>query len=174
MAVHSLHHSFLGEAYRLAGRMGEADRAAQHALELARARKEPRNEIRALWLLGTPRSRGNALERERAEAFYRQAVGIAERLDLRPWAADCRLDLGFLYWRRDAVGEARQEIGTPLALYREMGSYEGFSITARADLRGPSDEERRHNGDHCTPGGDGDGRDRQPSPARPSDRWLPG
>jgi len=61
-------------------------------------------------------------------------VGIAERLDLRPWAAGCRLDLGLLYWRRGAVGEARQEIGTPLALYREMGSYEGFSITARADL----------------------------------------
>jgi hypothetical protein len=97
------------------------DRAARRALELARAHKEPRNEIQALWLLGKLRSRGDAVENERTEAFYRQALGIAERLDLRPWVADCRLDLGLLYWRRDAVGEARNEIGTALALYREMG-----------------------------------------------------
>jgi len=136
MAVHSLHHSYLGEAYRLAGRMGEANRAAERALELARAHKEPRNEAQALWLLGKIRSRGEAIERDRAEAFYRQALGIAERLDLRPWVADCRLDLGLLYRRRDAVGEARKDIGTALALYREMGmdSWERRAHVALAKL----------------------------------------
>jgi len=89
----------LGEAYRLGGRITDASVIAQHALDLARTHKERGHEAYALHLLAEIAAPGAGGARGDAEALYRQALGLAEELSMRPLAARCHLGLGRLHAR---------------------------------------------------------------------------
>ena len=52
---------------------------------------------------------------------YRQALAAAERLEMRPLQAHCRLGLGKLYRRMSRPDEARAELFTAVAMLRVMG-----------------------------------------------------
>jgi class 3 adenylate cyclase/DNA-binding winged helix-turn-helix (wHTH) protein/tetratricopeptide (TPR) repeat protein len=111
---------WLSEAYLLAGRLHEAYIQAQDALELARAHQERGNEAYALRLLGDLAAQRQLPEAEQAEAFYRQALALAEELGMRPLQAHCHRGLGILYKTLGRREQARAALATAIALYRDM------------------------------------------------------
>ncbi len=111
----------LGQGYLLAGRVKDAMRLAESALELTRERKERGFEARALWLLGEITSHQEPPEVEMARDHYRQALALAGELGMRPLIAHCRAGLGRLYRRKGKLQEAGEHFATAAATYREMG-----------------------------------------------------
>ena len=93
----------LGEAQVLAGRLEEAHALAEQALALTREHQERGHQAYALRLLGDIAARREPPESEQAEAYYRQALALAEELGMRPLLAHCHLGLGTLYGRMGRV-----------------------------------------------------------------------
>ena len=87
----------LGEAQVRAGRLEEAHTLAEHTLALARRHQERGRQAYALHLLGDIAARRGPPEIELAEAFYQQALTLAEDLGMRPLQAHCHHGLGTLY-----------------------------------------------------------------------------
>ena len=56
-----------------------------------------------------------------ASAHYYQAISLASQLGMRPLVAHCHFGLGKLYRRADNREQARQQLSTAAALFREMG-----------------------------------------------------
>ena len=84
----------LGEAQLLAGRLEEAHALAERALALAREHQERGHQAYALRLLGDIAAQREPPECEQAEAYYHQALTLAEELGMRPLLAHCHLGLG--------------------------------------------------------------------------------
>jgi tetratricopeptide (TPR) repeat protein len=110
----------LGEAYLLAGRLENALQAAHRALELADTHKERGSRARALRFLGEIHAYRDPLDVGPAEAYYRQALALAEALGMRPLQAHCHRGLGTLYGRIGRVEQARTELTAAIELYRAM------------------------------------------------------
>jgi tetratricopeptide (TPR) repeat protein len=117
---HALRVGYVGEAYLLAGRMQEAVQFARRALDLSRAHKERGHEAWALRLLGEIASHQDSPEVEPAEHHYRQAQALAKALGMRPLVAHCHQGLGTLYAATGQREQARTELSTAIALYRDM------------------------------------------------------
>jgi len=71
-------------------------------------------------LLGNIAARRDPPEAERAEAFYHQALALAEELAMRPLQAHCHRGLGALYAATGQREQARSEFAAAIALYRNM------------------------------------------------------
>jgi tetratricopeptide (TPR) repeat protein len=110
----------LGEAHLLAGHLAEAQALAEGALTLARTHQERGNEAYALRLLGEIAARRNPAESTQAEAYYQQALALAEELGMRPLQAHCHHSLGKLYATIGRRAEACAELSTAIDLYRVM------------------------------------------------------
>jgi DNA-binding NtrC family response regulator/tetratricopeptide (TPR) repeat protein/class 3 adenylate cyclase len=110
----------LGEAYLVAGRVGDAHRLAERLLALSRERKERGNQAWALWLLGEITAQRQSLDAEQAVAHYRQALILADELGMRPLQAYCHAGLGALYTMTGQREQARTELSAAMALYRAM------------------------------------------------------
>jgi class 3 adenylate cyclase/tetratricopeptide (TPR) repeat protein len=119
------HHAFrvvlLGETYLLAGRLDEASTQAQRALEFSRAHQERGHEAYALRLLGEIAAQRTPTEVTQAEAYYQQALALAEELGMRPLQAHCHRGLGTLYRQVERLDEARVALSTAIHMYRTMG-----------------------------------------------------
>jgi tetratricopeptide (TPR) repeat protein len=111
---------WLGEAYLLAGRLDEAYTQAQGALGFAQAYRDRGQEAYALRLLGDIAAQRQPPEAEQAEAFYRQALALAEELGMRPLQAHCNHSLGTLYKTLGRREQARVALTTATELYRTM------------------------------------------------------
>ena len=96
----------------------EARFASPHAI--TRGQGQRGHETYALRLLGEITSRGDPLDAETAEGYYRQALTLATELEMRPLVAHCHLGLGKLYRRSGDHVQARQHLMTASAMYREM------------------------------------------------------
>jgi tetratricopeptide (TPR) repeat protein len=130
---HSLVLVHLGEACTRAGRMDEALAAGEQALALCRERGEQGHEAWALRLLGEVAAGQHALEVARAEAHYRAAMDLADRLGMRPLLAHCHLGLGRLYTPTCAE-RAERHLEAAGRLYGEMDLAEWWEETeARSD-----------------------------------------
>jgi tetratricopeptide (TPR) repeat protein len=110
----------LGEAQRLAGHLEEACTLAERGLELAREHEERGNQAYALRLLGDIAARREPPEREQTEAYYRQALALAEALGMRPLQAHGHRGLGTLYAKTGQREQARAELSTAIELYTAM------------------------------------------------------
>ncbi len=130
LVLHSLAITWLSEAYLLAGRAKDALALAARALTLAGERRERGIEARALRLLGEIAMHAEPPEVEQAEAYYRQALALAEELGMRPLAAHCYLGRGTLYQKVGRPDEAQTELTTAAELYRAL---EMTSWLARAE-----------------------------------------
>ena len=119
--LHAWQAGVTGEGYLLSGRVDDAVKRAGRALSLSRDAQERGHEARALRLLGEIAARRNPPDVEQADSYYRQALGLANQLGMRPLVAHCHLGLGTLYRRTGRRREAREHLATATMMYREMG-----------------------------------------------------
>jgi tetratricopeptide (TPR) repeat protein len=110
----------LGDAYIAAGRLEDARASAGRALALTREQGHRGHETYALRLLGEIASRGDPLDAETAEGYYRQALALATKLEMRPLVAHCHLGLGRLYRRTGDRAKRDDSVATAITMYREM------------------------------------------------------
>src|SRR5262249_7331632 len=110
----------LGEAQMLAGRLEEAQALAEQALAQAREHQERGNHAYDLRLLGDITAQREPPERDQAEAHYRQALTLAEELEMRPLAAHCHRGLGLLSCQSGRGEQARAALSAAIELYRTM------------------------------------------------------
>jgi tetratricopeptide (TPR) repeat protein len=120
MGIQARRVAWLGEAYLLAGRQHEAMGLATRALDLAQTYKERGHEAWSLRLLGEIHAQQDPPAVESAEAFYRQAVALAEELRMAPLLAHSLLGLGKLYARSGRPQQARADLSTAVDLFRAM------------------------------------------------------
>jgi tetratricopeptide (TPR) repeat protein/transposase-like protein len=113
--------AWLAEAHLLAGRVDESARLADEALARARDRRERGREAWLLRLHGEIALARGSSGLQAGEGAYRQALDLAEQLEMRPLVAQCHLGLGRLHRRAGRVPAARSELDTALALFRAMG-----------------------------------------------------
>jgi tetratricopeptide (TPR) repeat protein len=110
----------LSAVYRLAGRSDAASSHAEQALALARAHQERGHEAWSLWLLGDSMMDRDPAAAERAAAYHRQALALAEELGMHPLQAHCHHGLGRLYSQTGRAEQARAALSTAIDFYRSM------------------------------------------------------
>jgi class 3 adenylate cyclase/tetratricopeptide (TPR) repeat protein len=108
----------LGRACLVLGRLQEAQRLGERAVESSKS--QPGFTAHALHLLGDVASHADPFDAEGSEAYYRQALALAEPRGMRPLAAHCHLGLGKLYRRTGDGARAAEHLTTATAMYREM------------------------------------------------------
>jgi tetratricopeptide (TPR) repeat protein len=111
---------WLGEAYLGAGRLAEAGTQAQQALAFARAHQERGHEAYALRLLGEIAAQCDPPDVAAAEAYYRQALTLADALGTYPLQAHCHRGLGKLYVTIGQREQARAELSAAITQYQSM------------------------------------------------------
>ena len=112
--------AWLSEVCHLAGRGEEAWQHARQALDLARQQKARGDEALALHQLGTLHAHADPPNTEQAEAYYQQALALAEELGMHPLQAHCHHGLGQLYCQTGQQEQAHTALSTAIALYRTM------------------------------------------------------
>jgi tetratricopeptide (TPR) repeat protein len=112
--------STLGEAHLCAGHLEEARTLAARTFEDFRTHQERGREAYALRLLGDIAAHRDPPQVVEADAYYRQAVTLAEDLGMRPLVAHCHLGLGTLYAKTGQREQASTELTAAIALYRAM------------------------------------------------------
>jgi tetratricopeptide (TPR) repeat protein len=108
------------EAQLLAGRPDRVIQLAEQALALSREQKERGHEAYVLRALGEIASHGDPPDVEKAEAYYRQALRLAEELGMRPFEARCYASLGHLYRRTGEQQKAEECLTTAADQARAM------------------------------------------------------
>jgi tetratricopeptide (TPR) repeat protein len=111
---------WMAEAYLLAGRAEDALRAAARALETAREYGEQSSEAWGLRLLGEIAARRDPPDGGTADGHFRQAMTLAQKLEMRPLVAHCHLGLGGLYRRTGDRAKAEEHLATATTMYGEM------------------------------------------------------
>jgi len=119
-ANHALRLAWLGRAQLLAGRRETAFDLARRAVNLAEERRERGQQAHAQWLLGDIAANAEGSGIPAAQAAYRESLGLAEALGMRPLVAHCRLGLGRLERRAGSLGEAREHLTAATTMFREM------------------------------------------------------
>ena len=89
-------------------------------LDLARQQKARGHEVHALHQLGAVHAHAASPDIAQAEAYYQQALALAEALGMRPLAAHCHLGLGTLYAATGQREPASTELSTAFEMYRAM------------------------------------------------------
>jgi len=117
-AHHGWGYQSLGRACLLLGRLDEARRLGDRAVESSL--RQPGFAAHALHLLGDIAIHPDRFDAERGETHYRQALALAEPRGMRPLVAHCHLGLGKLYRRTGKHEQAHEHLTTATAMYREM------------------------------------------------------
>jgi hypothetical protein len=108
----------LGRACLLLGRLDEAQGLGERTIE-----SHPEHAVVAahsLHLLGDIAAHPDRFEAGRGEAYYRQALALAEPRVMRPLVVHCHLGLGKLYRRTGRRTQAHGHLTTAMTMYREM------------------------------------------------------
>jgi tetratricopeptide (TPR) repeat protein len=111
-------HAAVSRACLLLGRIDEASRMADRAIESSR--RQPGFAAHARRLLGDIATHPERFDAERGATHYREALVLAERHAMRPLVAHCHLGLGKLYRRVGETALARENLTTAATMYREM------------------------------------------------------
>jgi len=110
----------LAEGYLLASRLAEARHSAERVLQLSRAQGQRHVEADALRILGDVYARANPDEAGQAEAWYREALGVAEQIGTPPLAARCHLGLGVLFRATGQLESAQHHLATAATMFLDM------------------------------------------------------
>ena len=119
--------AWLGEAHLRSGRLDEATRHAERALELARAHGERGNEAHAHRVRAEIAA---SCEENRAEAIehYGRSLTLATELGMRPLMAWCHAGLAMLHRKHRANDLAASHLATATALCAELGMVLGRPV----------------------------------------------
>ena len=109
---------WLGRAHLLLGRLDEAQRLGDRAVESAPG--QPGFAAHALHLVGDVATHPDRFDAETGEAHYRQALALAEPRSMRPLVAHCHLGLGKLHRRARRREQSYEHLTTATSMYREM------------------------------------------------------
>ena len=115
---HRTAYESLGHACLLLGRLDEARRMGERAVEHSRTYLG--NAARAQHLLGVVVTHPGRFDAMSGEAHYRQALALAEPRGMRPLIAHCELGLGKLYGRTGRRERAHEHLNRATAMYRDM------------------------------------------------------
>jgi tetratricopeptide (TPR) repeat protein len=119
-----LHHAHvlteLCEALLLVSRVEDASTIASRLLELSRIHTGRGYQAHACRLLGEVARHREPPDVNQATAHYRQALILANELNMRPLQAHCHRGLGRLYATTGQPEQARVELAAAIALYRAM------------------------------------------------------
>ncbi|HSE06217.1 MAG TPA: tetratricopeptide repeat protein, partial [Methylomirabilota bacterium] len=110
----------LAEGLAAAGQLERARSVAQHALDLALRHKERGHQAGALRLMGELAALSEPPAVGEAEAYYGQALALAEELEMRPLQARTYLGLGRLLRLAGDRDRAEDHLAKALGLLREM------------------------------------------------------
>ena len=110
----------LVHAHLLSGHLEEAQSLAAWALPQTLEYQERGHQAYVLRLLGAIAAQHVPLDATQAESHYLQALALAEELGMRPLVAHCHYGLGTLYTAASQREQARAELTTAMALYRDM------------------------------------------------------
>jgi tetratricopeptide (TPR) repeat protein len=108
----------LGRAYLLLGRLDEAQCLGNRAVEFLPS--QPGAAAHALHLLGDIAMQPERFDAESSEAYYREALALAEPRAMHPLVAHCHLGLSRLYRRTGKHEQAREHLTMATTMYREM------------------------------------------------------
>jgi len=108
----------LGRASVLLGRLDDATRMGEHALESSP--RHPGFVAYAQHLFGDLANHPDRSDPERSEAHYRAALALAGPRGMRPLVAHCHLGLGQLYRRTGRRQDAETHVALATTMYREM------------------------------------------------------
>jgi len=126
----------VSRAYLLLGRLDEARRLVDRAIESSR--RQPGFMANALRLLGDIATHPDRFDAESGAAHYQEALALAQRHGMRPLVAHCHLGLGRLYRRIGETEHAREDLATATTMYRdmEMGFWldQGEEELAKSDI----------------------------------------
>jgi len=111
-------YQFLGRASLALGRLDEAKRFGERAVQLCSQRLG--NAADAHRLLGDIAVHSDPVNVERAEAHYRETRALSEPRAMRSLTAHCHLGLGKLYRRTGRRDEAHEHLTIATTLYEEM------------------------------------------------------
>ena len=114
----AVHWIWLSEGCRLGRRGGEAGQHARHALDVARQQQACGEEALALHQLGAVAA--DRSDVAQADAYYRQALALAEELGMRPLQAHCHRGLGMLYATTGQAEQDQAALATAIAMYQSM------------------------------------------------------
>ncbi|HYB69131.1 MAG TPA: adenylate/guanylate cyclase domain-containing protein, partial [Candidatus Bathyarchaeia archaeon] len=120
----------LAEGFLVAGQVERARVTGERAIDLAVAHKEPAHRARSLKLLGDVAASAGPDGVDAAEAYYRQALALADELAMRPLAAQTLLALGQLRQLTGDRAEAANSLADALLLSHEMGMHSQLSRAA--------------------------------------------
>jgi class 3 adenylate cyclase/tetratricopeptide (TPR) repeat protein len=116
----------------LAGRLGEAEAAANDALGRFRRQRERAHEAHALHVLADIGAEQASCDGAAIEARYAEATALAQELGMRPLVARCGVGLARHLERTGCGARAREVFASASALLRELGMTEEL---ARAETR---------------------------------------
>jgi class 3 adenylate cyclase/tetratricopeptide (TPR) repeat protein len=108
----------LGRACLLLGRLDEARRLGDHAVEFFPGHRG--FAAHAWHLLGDVATHPDRFDPETGKVHYEKALTLAEPRGMRPLVAHCHLGLGKLYRRTGDRAKAHGHLTTAVAMYREM------------------------------------------------------
>jgi class 3 adenylate cyclase/tetratricopeptide (TPR) repeat protein len=108
----------MGRACLLLGRLDEARRLGDRAIEFSR--HQPGFTAHALRLLGDIATHPNRFNAESGAVHYGEALALARLHGMRPLVAHCHLGLGKLYHRIGETEHARENLTAATMMYREM------------------------------------------------------
>ena len=112
---------WLAQARLMLGHRDEALQAATWAHEHTVMIAERGVQAWALWLVGEIASQWDTPDPTGAEARYREALAMADQLEMRPLQARCHLGVGKMYRRVGRIEEASQALDRAATMLREMG-----------------------------------------------------
>jgi DNA-binding SARP family transcriptional activator len=108
----------LGHTCLLLDRLDDAQTLAQKAVESSQ--RQPGRVAYALHLLGDITSHADRFDAERADAYYQEALALAESRGMRPLIAHGHLGLGRLHRRLRHHGRSHEHLAVAASLYRDM------------------------------------------------------
>ena len=120
VANHALRLVWLGQAYLLAGQRESALDVARRALHTAEERHETGQRAYAHRLLGDIAASAEEPDIPATQMAYREVIGLAEALAMRPLVAHYHLGLGTLGCRTGRLDEAREHLTMATTMYRDM------------------------------------------------------
>ncbi|HET7874555.1 MAG TPA: AAA family ATPase, partial [Methylomirabilota bacterium] len=120
----------LAEGLLVVRQLDRAREVAQRALDLARTHKERGHQAWALRVLGEICVKSDPPQIGEGEAYFGQALALADSLQMRPLVARIHLGLGRLDRLAGRREQAEEHLATALGLLREMDMRYWLALTA--------------------------------------------